>query len=214
MVTGFQNPLHLGLRERQGRLVRDLRGLHRARRVLRDPVVVHAEPEERPQPFEVLGRVVGAVGPSRAELSHLLDTELLQVPVPLGFTPRQEALVQQVLVLPESLTAELLRLGVGQEALKSLADGRDVGLLDHADFASGFPVADQVGGGRPRPQVERAADVLAAEGPLDPDRDSCSSGSAARRTGKAAGAGGRGSACSLRGRKRPTRYKTSTAAET
>src|ERR1700680_2207186 len=90
-IAGLKNALHFLFRERKRWIVVDSGRSHGPRRVLRDPVVLLAEPEERAQPFQVLRGIARTVVPARAKLAHLVYAELLQVTVTLGRAPREEA---------------------------------------------------------------------------------------------------------------------------
>jgi hypothetical protein len=131
LVTGLENPLDLILGEHlyAFRWLTDLRRLHSRRRVRLDPTCAMAEPEKRPQPFEILLGSYWSVGPARTKLPNGGHVELLQQTVSLFFAPRQQALFEKVLVLRKCGRCALLAvLEVVQELPDRLADGRYSGL--------------------------------------------------------------------------------------
>jgi hypothetical protein len=64
----------------------------------------------------------------------------------------------------------MLCLRINEELLDRLGDRRHLDVLDDPNFAGGLPVAHQIGRSRPGTQIEAAADRLAAQRALDPDR--------------------------------------------
>src|SRR5712664_2673431 len=107
-MAGLKNALHLFFREGECWIVVDLGRFHGPSRVLRDPVVLLAEPKERAQPFQVLRGIARTVVPARAKLAHLVYPELLQVAVTPEPAPRDEATLQETCVLADRLLVEVL----------------------------------------------------------------------------------------------------------
>ena len=168
-VARLENARHLVRAEWERRLQPALRCLYGERRISPYPLGLLAETEERPQAFQVLGGVVHSVRPRRAKLAELIDADLLEEAIALGVTPREKTTVQEVLVLPGRLPADVTSSGVREELLYRLDDGGDL-RLDDADFARLVPLGDQVAGRGPRREVERLLDGLAAERAFDVDR--------------------------------------------
>jgi hypothetical protein len=82
---------------------------------------------------------------------------------------RQELPLERPRGLPDRPLPETPRAAVVEVAGDRLADRGDVG-LHGTDTPGRLPPAHKVGRGIPRGEVERLADDIAREGPLNPDR--------------------------------------------
>jgi hypothetical protein len=130
------------------RLVGQLPRLERFRLILLDPAGLLAEALERAEAFEVFVRRERAIRPRRPELPQRVDVQLLEVPKAFLLAPRDEALLEEVLLFADRRRLELPRGGVLEEFLHRVGDGRGVG-ADDADLAARHPARDQFRGSFP-----------------------------------------------------------------
>jgi hypothetical protein len=169
LLARLYDALHLLARERQRRTLCHLWRLQGNRGVLLDPAGLVTEAEQCAKPFEILRRVQRAVGSGLPELTQRVDGELTQGRDALIRAPGEQTVIEQMTVLPHRLPSELSRFTVGEELRDSLRDRWDL-RLDQPDLARFGPAVDELSRCVPRREVERLADLLAAERAVDVNR--------------------------------------------